>query len=476
MISTNVTAQRNCRKTMFVSLASFALCSFQLIASEQTALDRYVAKPDAHYGYQVIRETPGDGYTAYVLEMTSQQWLTQNEVDKPIWKHWVTIIKPKEVSSQTGLLFITGGANEKPAPDKIDQNLAKVATTAKSVVTELRMVPNQPLVFKGEEKGRSEDALIAYTWDKYLRTGDEKWPARLPMTKSAVRAMDTVTDFSSKPEWHDKKIDRFVVAGGSKRGWTTWSTAAVDKRVVAIVPIVIDLLNVIPSFKHHYAAYGFWAPAVHDYEEMGIMNWQDTPEYAALMKIEEPYEYRDRLTMPKLILNAAGDQFFLPDSSQFYWNDLTGPKYIRYVPNGDHSLKNTDAFSSLLTFHDAILRKKALPQYSWSLPQPGVIHVESKTKPSKVKLWQATNPNARDFRLETIGPAYKDSEVTATADGVYEVKLQNPPEGWTAAFIELTYDNDPAPYKFTSGVTIVPETLPFKNKFVPQPPKRTALN
>src|SRR5688572_31830930 len=50
--------------------------------------------------------------------------------------------------------------------------------------------------------------------------------------------------------------------------------------------------------------------SVGDYQEMGIMNWQDTPEYAALMKIEEPYEYRGRLTLPKLVINSAGDQFW----------------------------------------------------------------------------------------------------------------------------------------------------------------------
>jgi PhoPQ-activated pathogenicity-related protein len=266
-------------------------------------------------------------------------------------------------------------------------------------------------------------------------------------------------------------VEKFVVAGASKRGWTTWTTAAVDKRVVAIVPIVIDMLNVVPSFKHHFAAYGFWAPAVGDYERAGIMDWQDTPQYKSLMKIEEPFEYRDRLTMPKLLINSAGDQFFLPDSSQFYWKDLQGKKFIRYVPNSDHSLKNTDAVASLLSFYDAIIHGKSIPEYEWELPAPGVIRVEAKTKPSRVKLWQANNPNARDFRLETIGLAWKDSTAEPQGShGSYEVRLSKPEKGWTAGFLELTWDAEPAPFKFTTGVTVIPDTLPYEGKWVAHPP------
>jgi PhoPQ-activated pathogenicity-related protein len=443
-------------------------------AANQTALDKYIAKPDPNYSFKLVKTLPGEGGTAYILEMISQKWLTEKEVDKPLWKHWLTIIKPDNVASETALLFIGGGSNERPAPERVDGSLVRIARETKSTVAELRMVPNQPLVFAGETKGRTEDALIAYTWDKYLRTGDERWPARLPMTKSAVRALDTVTAFCGSEEGGKLKVDKFVVAGGSKRGWTTWTTAAVDKRVVAIVPLVIDMLNVIPSFKHHYGAYGFWAPAVGDYQEMGIMNWQDTPEYAALMKIEEPYEYRDRLTMPKFVVNSAGDQFFLPDSTRFYWKDLKGPKYLRYVPNSDHSLKNTDAQMSLLAFYDAIVRKKSLPEYTWDLPAPGRIRVVAKTKPSRVKLWQATNPEARDFRLETLGPKYVEKEIPLNESGVYETALEKPEKGWTAGFLELTYAGEPAPLKLTSGITVTPDTLPYKDKFVPKNPKETA--
>src|SRR5688572_9278520 len=263
----------------------------QAPAAKETALDRYIAKADSNYSYKLVSKKDVEGGTVYVLEMTSQQYLTTNEVDRPIWKHWMVITRPNEVKSSTGLLFIGGGSNDRPAPSGPDGNIARIAAETKSVVTELRMVPNQPLIFKGEEKGRVEDALIAYTWDKYLRTGDEKWPARLPMTKAAVRALDTNTAFCASEEGGSTRVDSFVIAGGSKRGWTTWSTAVVDKRVKAIVPIVIDLLNIVPSFEHHYEAYGFWAPAVGDYQAMRIMDWNGSPEYKKLMEIEEPYEY-----------------------------------------------------------------------------------------------------------------------------------------------------------------------------------------
>ncbi len=441
-------------------------------ARQRTPLDDYVAAPDPNYSFRLVSKIPGQGHTAFVLEMTSQAWLTTNEVDRPIWKHWMLIFKPHEVASSKSLLFIGGGANGGAPPKGADDNLIQIALATKSVVSELRMIPNQPLVFDGETEGRKEDSLIAYTWDKFLRTGDPKWPARLPMTKAAVRAMDTVTAFCGDAEGGNVKIDGFVVSGGSKRGWTTWTTAAVDKRVIAIIPAVIDVLNIEPSMLHHYAAYGFWAPSIGDYTAFHIMDWNGTPEYRALMKIVEPYQYRERFTMPKFILNASGDQFFLPDSSQFYFDDLPGVKYLRYVPNADHSLKGSDAYQTLLACYTAVIYHQPLPQFSWTVEKNGSIRVTAKTAPAEVKLWQATNPDARDFRLETLGPKWESSLLSAQGGGVYVGSVPKPAKGWTAFFVELTFPaaNPQAPFKFTTQVHVVPDTLPYK--FIPKgPPK-----
>ncbi len=446
---------------MALLLASYAVAGPRERAPrKQTALDRYVFKPDSNYSYKLMNTSKGEGYTAFVLELTSQQWRTAAEVDRPIWKHWLTIIQPDQVTTSTGFLYINGGSNGSKMPGGADASLAAMAVGTHAVVADLRMVPNEPLVFKEEGKSRTEDEIIAYSWEKYLKTGDETWPLRLPMTKSAVRAMDTVTAFCGDAERGKLRVDKFVVAGGSKRGWTTWTTAAVDDRVVAIAPMVIDVLNNEKSMEHHFRAYGFWAPAIGDY--INLHAWSGTPQYTQLMKIEDPYAYRDRLKMPKLIMNSTGDQYFLPDSSQFYFDDLSGEKYLRYVPNTKHDLRNSDVRDTLYAFFEAVTLGKARPRFSWKFEKDGSIIVQTQDQPTEVKLWQATNAKARDFRLDTIGAAYKSSPLAAAKAGIYRAQVAPPAEGFTAYFVELTFaSSGKYPLKFTTGVRVTPDRLPF---------------
>ncbi len=433
-----------------------------------TALEEYVRKPDPAYHYDLVKTLRGEGFTQYVLEMTSQTWLKPEEVDRTLWKHWVRIVKPDRVEHETGLLIIGGGANGGKAPSEIDKRAAGMALETHSVITELGMVPNQPLRFAGDDENRKEDALIAFGWNKFLHGGRAEWLARLPMTKSAVRAMDTVTDFLGKAEQGGVTVDKFVVAGGSKRGWTTWTTGAVDDRVVAIVPIVIDMLNMVPSFEHHYRTYGFFAPAVGDYESMGIMNWQRTPEYRRLLEIVEPFEYRSQLTKPKFLINASGDQFFVPDSGQFYWSELSGEKHVRYVPNADHGLNDSDAVESLVAFYHSILTDHPRPNFDWQIGNDGSLSVNANDVPKQVLLWQASNPDARDFRMETLGPVWKSQPVVRGANGKYEAHVSKPAKGFTAFFMELTYPGPGHyPLKFTTQVKVMPDVYQHP-AFVPK--------
>lgn len=433
-----------------------------------TALDDYMALPDKTYSWKLISKTAGQGATSYIIDMKSQTWLTNDEVDRTVWQHWVTIVKPDTATAKTALMFINGGANGEAPPRGPDRQMVQLARATNSVVASVGMIPNQPLTFHGDGVPRKEDDLIGYTWDQYLKTGDELWPARLPMTKAVVRAMDTVEAVSKEAGWNGTEIEDFVVAGGSKRGWTTWTVGAVDKRVKAIAPIVIDVLNANVSMNHHYAAYGFWAPAIGDYVSHKIVHRRFWPKYRELLQLVDPFAYRDRLTMPKCIINSTGDQFFLPDSSRFYFDDLLGEKHLCYVPNGEHSLKGTDALESLASFHFSIVNEIPRPEFTWELPDDNSIQVTAKTKPAKVFLWQATNPTARDFRTDTIGRAYKQTELQPAADGTYSVHVDDPDKGWTAYFVQLVFDvGAPTPMRLTTPVRVVPDVLPFADKIAP---------
>jgi PhoPQ-activated pathogenicity-related protein len=335
-------------KTIHFFIISYVLLFDAIVFA--TALDDYVAAPDttfawSQYGSYFDDSSPLSGGTdtrAYVLTLTSQTWRNTSEVNPTVWTHWVTVIIPRNdwlwgATKNTALLLINGGTVGESAPriNPVYNDYTayrQLAFATRSVIVELRCVPNQPLYFTDEYSGRVEDEIIAYSWDKFLSGGDSYWPAQLPMVKSVVRCMDAVQQL--RPA-----ISHFVLTGGSKRGWTAWLTAAVDSRVSAIAPIVSDLLNMKRSFAHHWSAYGFWAEALSPYEKSNIFDWFENPRTNDLLSIVDPFEYRDRLTLPKLIVTAAGDDFFVHDSIQFYIDSLSGETYVRTLPNTNHYLE-----------------------------------------------------------------------------------------------------------------------------------------
>ena len=435
------------------------------LRAQQTALDRYVAAPDSAFAFRKVGLLAAEGDVEIsLLELTSQQWLDATAVDRPEWTHWLVVYRPAVVRHDVALLHVGGGSNDGRRPRRGNPALLTMAQDTGTVVAELRMVPNQPLTLLGdpERKPRKEDDLIAYTWDRYLRTADARWPLRLPMTKAVVRAIDALTAWTAGPEGGGRPARRFVVSGASKRGWTAWTAAAVDSRIVAVAPLVIDVLNVEPSFVHHWRVYGFWAPAVQDYVDHDIMSWMGSREFAGLMRIEDPWFYRDRLTMPKFMLNSAGDQFFLPDSSRFYFDALHGEKHLRYVPNSDHSLEDTDAAQSLHAFYATVVSNRARPRVTWRIDAAGALRVTSSERAARVRLWQATNPEARDFRLETIGRAWTAVDLPSAGPNTWIARVAPPSSGWTAFFVELTFPSGGRhPFITTTEVRVVPDRVTY---------------
>lgn len=446
-----------------ISLAVTNLYAQQLLVPTQTALDEYVAKEDTSYSWRVEKTVEGLGLTTTVIHLKSQTWRTKEEVDRPLWEHWLVVTVPKKVTSDHAFLMIGGGGHNSKTPDGSDLVSSTIAIATGSIVAELKNVPNQPLVFHNDGQPRSEDDLIGYAWSQFLETGDATWLPRLPMVKSVVRAMDCITEFAASEAGGNGVVEKFVIGGASKRGWTTWMTGVADSRVQAVVPIVIDVVNAEPSLRHHAEAYGFWADAIGNYYQHKILQRFDHPRMQTLYEHVDPYYHLDRLTEPKYIVNGSGDQFFLPDSSRFYYEKLQGEKLIRYVPNSDHGLKNTDAIQSIAAFYHLISTGKPRPEYAWTFEDNGSIRATSQTKPTRVMFWQANNPDSRDFRLKTIGAAFKGIELQPDDQGAYVTPVPDSQVGWTASFVEFTYDvGSLFPLKVTTAVRVTPDTLPFE--------------
>ncbi|WP_194777150.1 PhoPQ-activated pathogenicity-related family protein [Pararhodonellum marinum] len=443
-----------------------------LVSKEKFPLQEFVQRKDSNFSYELVFSKEEENYNYYVIKMVSQKWLDEKQVDEPIWWHWVSIVVPHEVRHQIGLMWIGGGSRDTALPEKVDPMLREAALFTQSITAQVHNIPFQPLTFVGDDFGeRYEDALIAYGWRQFLeggaKTQDETWLARFPMTKAVVSAMDVVSEFAAENgSW---QVNQYVVAGASKRGWTTWTTAAVDDRVVAIVPIVIDLLNIESSFQHHWRNYGFWAPAVGDYVSEGIMDWQGSQEYQRLLELTEPYSFLDLYDMPKLLIHGSGDEFFLPDSWQFYWKDLIGEKHIRYVPNAGHGLRDSDAIQTMLAFYGSVLESEERPSYSWEVSKEGFdIAFQGSEKPQKMLLWQAHNEEKRDFRIDVLGPVWTATEIEIDDNDTYQVNLSSPDKGWTGYFLEMTYAGE-MPFKVTTGVKVLPEEYPYPPFTSPQP-------
>jgi PhoPQ-activated pathogenicity-related protein len=301
-------------------------------------------------------------------------------------------------------------------------------------VAVLYQIPNQPLF-----DGLSEDALISYTWMKYLQTGDEDWVCNFAMVKACLRAMDCLEALAQQ-EWH-QKLRGFLLTGASKRGWTTYLTGAVNpERVLAIAPMVFDILNLPVSAQHHLEHWGRYSEMIDDYTEKGLEQVSDVGRGFRLFWMVDPYSYRYRLLMPKLVILGSNDRYWPTDAVNCYWAGLAQPKALLIVPNSGHGLEDTArVVSSIAAFFRLVAKQQPLPEVRWSIeekPEGLTFRVTSAPLPAESRLWVARAP-VRDFR-----PA-KWTELPLPAQGQELVGSVPRAEGqFTAAYGELVYEVD----------------------------------
>lgn len=395
------------------------------------ALEAYLHNGDTTFYWRVVDSVVHDQLTTYNLLLTSQKW---QDIE---WVHQLQVFVPTKNLYSGALLFVTGGSNKDGMPrwkkpnDPMNFYFSSMASKNKAVVAVIHQVPNQPLFGT-----LTEDALISKTLHDFKEDGDYSKPLLFPMVKSAVRAMDAVQEFSRQN--HNHPISKFVVSGASKRGWTTWLTGAADERVAAIAPMVIDILNMPVSLAYQVEAFGGYSLQIEDYVRLGILNDIQNETGDALVAMIDPYSYRERLDMPKMLMMGTNDEYWVVDNVKNYLPQLEGVTLLHYVPNVGHNLGGgASAFRALSAFFGNTLRASDYPQLNWETGIRGKnveVNIHYEIKPLSGKVWFAHSTD-RDFRKTEW-----TSRELPLADGKTTIATENLPEnGYRAFYVELRY-------------------------------------
>ncbi|MGQ9690331.1 MAG: PhoPQ-activated protein PqaA family protein [Thermoproteota archaeon] len=341
----------------------------------------YVEREDGTYGWEVESEDKFLGSKVCNIVLRSQNWKGL------IWKHRLRLVFPRKVERGYLLLFISGsgaGFEELIFCKSLSDDLEIPCGV-------LHDVPNQPLF-----NGLYEDALISFTFSNFIRSGEEDWPLLLPMVKSARRAIDCLEEFlESKGEG----LEGLVATGASKRGWTTWLISAVDKRVKAIAPMVFDNLNFLEQMKHQTECYGTYSEQIGNYVDLKPIELLESEIGRRLAEIVDPYSYRERIKIPKLIVNGTNDRYWTVDSLNLYYDDLIGEKHVLYIPNSGHALEDRRrVINSISALTRSVITGSRLPEVKIELEDDDrILRFNSDDEPLYVDLWTASS-EGMDFR------------------------------------------------------------------------------
>ncbi|AGQ71024.1 PhoPQ-regulated protein [Salmonella enterica subsp. enterica serovar Infantis] len=417
--------------------------------------------------YSLLEKKQRPGVMLQRFNLNSQTWSPQGVVSPERWQNGVDIYIPDSAREKNALVVINNGSNNNGSGTPVaptnfnEEELSRIAIATRTVVISVSNVPNQVLSYQGVTTPLGEDNSVAYSWKLFIGDTHKYQDASLhiPMAASVSQAFRL-----AKKELTQQNINKFIVTGASKRGWAAWLTALSDPDVGAVVPFAMDLLNTQKSLEHMYQSYGKnWPVAFYPYYNQGIDQQVGTDKFARLMRLEDPLTYLntdmgDRLKIDKYIINASGDDFYVPDNSHFYYGLLPGSKSLRVVPNSTHNGILSVAEQSLITFVNRFQEKQKLPEITENVQSRGdgkkELVVNFSEKPVAILQWTARNPAARDFRY-ACDIKYNSVPVSlATGDNTLSISLTTPDSGWQATYIEATFTDG---YVATTQVYITPD-------------------
>lgn len=451
-------------KRLLILLVSAAATGAAVAADEtcvqpgpQDAVRCYVQQVrQAPLEVEVLDQHAEEGYEFRRYRMVSQDWAPAPATGPREWTHNVEMHIPADALHRKALLVVNNGVligDEEQTPDYPRDELRAIAQRTRSVVIMVDHVPNQYVMFSDTPKALREDDAVAHTWAHWMRdpAAPSELPLHVPMAAAVSRTMDLAEQALAPLD-----IREFMLTGASKRGWAAWLVAVTDSRVVALVPTVIDVSDTTRMLEDLRKRYGgHWPAALFSYFKSGVLQQIGGPDFARLMAVMDPLSYLEssgsRLSIPKYLVSASGDDFFAPDADPEALNRLPGELSLRVLPNADHGGARAHVATTLVPFIKRIQAEKALPRVDW---QPNGA-VEFSEPPVSVQLWTADNEVDRDFRY-ACGVRYH-AQPLAAERFAQRMSAETPISGWKASFIEATFADG---YVATTPVRVRPETFP----------------
>jgi PhoPQ-activated pathogenicity-related protein len=155
-------------------------------------------------------------------------------------------------------------------------------------------------------------------------------------------------------------------------------------------------------------AWGAPSEEIRPYTDLGLDRILASPAGAQLRAIVDPYSYRAKLTVPKLVILATNDEYFPPDSANLYFDGLREPKHLLYLPNEPHSVEDYEpVVRSLRALHEASGGGEPLPRIEWEhRAADGALALCLRTEPAarSLRVWRAISDD-RDLRDAEWQPA-----------------------------------------------------------------------
>ncbi|HWI60104.1 MAG TPA: PhoPQ-activated protein PqaA family protein, partial [Bacillota bacterium] len=228
-------------------------------------------------------------------------------------------------------------------------------------------------------------------------------------------------------------------------------------------PMVIDMLNMKAQTQWAAKMYGRQSQQIEDYTDYHLTERMDEPRMVELRSWVDPYSYRERYTLPKLLLLGTNDPYWVVDSLRHYWNELPEPKLVFQTPNAGHDLAGgRDAKPTLAAFFQMITAHQPLPRMTWKF-EPGStnaagIEVNVQPPAKAFRLWTATSID-RDFRNDNWSSVPLPSNPGTHAVGTVE----KPEAGFRAYLVEAEFTTPSGlTYKLSTEARVTPDGPPAR--------------